>query len=403
MFDSKMIDVVLGIAFLYALVATFCSAIYEALATIAGKRAQDLENAIAGLLTDCASDNGTTMFDASKDLREKFYKHPLIQGLCAYESPGLIAQLRPYFDSFRRVVAAVPSEIGKRATESVVAKMLYPLSLVAWWLAERLYAIPATLLLRPAGLKSRLTLPAIKGQRHPSYIPPALFSHALLAVVHETSGGTTGTPLTSATLRSALEKRGNDDYLQRALLPLIDAANYDLDKARKNIEAWYDQSMDRVSGWYKREAQMMLFWIALFVCATVNIDTLTITRALWNNESLRSAMVVAAQNHPNAAVNVRNASVETGNDDQGGKVFVDRIEELAKKLNAIKEFKLPLGRPDPIKELKDWWNLDWHEQDFWQPLLGWLITAIAAGLGAPFWFDLVGKLVNLRGTGKKQD
>ena len=33
-------------------------------------------------------------------------------------------------------------------------------------------------------------------------------------------------------------------------------------------------------------------------------------------------------------------------------------------------------------------------------LLGWLITALAATLGAPFWFDIISRLVPLRGSGK---
>jgi hypothetical protein len=32
-------------------------------------------------------------------------------------------------------------------------------------------------------------------------------------------------------------------------------------------------------------------------------------------------------------------------------------------------------------------------------LIGWLITAGATVLGAPFWFDTLKKLVNIRGTG----
>jgi len=34
-------------------------------------------------------------------------------------------------------------------------------------------------------------------------------------------------------------------------------------------------------------------------------------------------------------------------------------------------------------------------------LLGCAMTALAVSLGAPFWFDLFGRLVNLRATGAK--
>ncbi len=36
-------------------------------------------------------------------------------------------------------------------------------------------------------------------------------------------------------------------------------------------------------------------------------------------------------------------------------------------------------------------------------VLGWIVTALAISLGAPFWFDLLGKLVQLRGTGTKPE
>ena len=32
-------------------------------------------------------------------------------------------------------------------------------------------------------------------------------------------------------------------------------------------------------------------------------------------------------------------------------------------------------------------------------IFGWLLTAFAVCLGAPFWFDMLNRLVNLRGTG----
>jgi hypothetical protein len=31
---------------------------------------------------------------------------------------------------------------------------------------------------------------------------------------------------------------------------------------------------------------------------------------------------------------------------------------------------------------------------------GWLLTIVAASLGAPFWFDLLNKFINIRSTGK---
>lgn len=43
----------------------------------------------------------------------------------------------------------------------------------------------------------------------------------------------------------------------------------------------------------------------------------------------------------------------------------------------------------------------WDCQRWFFAFLGWLATAIMAGLGAPLWFDLLGKFVSLRGAGRK--
>ncbi|MDB6005631.1 MAG: hypothetical protein JWR15_2618 [Prosthecobacter sp.] len=40
---------------------------------------------------------------------------------------------------------------------------------------------------------------------------------------------------------------------------------------------------------------------------------------------------------------------------------------------------------------------------FFESILGWLMAGAAAALGAQFWFDLMKKIINMRGTGVKPD
>jgi hypothetical protein len=53
--------------------------------------------------------------------------------------------------------------------------------------------------------------------------------------------------------------------LRQALLTLTDAAGNDIAAVRANIENWYNGSMDRVSGWYKRRAQAITLLIGFVV------------------------------------------------------------------------------------------------------------------------------------------
>jgi len=43
-----------------------------------------------------------------------------------------------------------------------------------------------------------------------------------------------------------------------------------------------------------------------------------------------------------------------------------------------------------------WWQIYWHG-------VGWLLTALAISLGAPFWFDLLNKFIVVRSTVKPKE
>jgi hypothetical protein len=67
---------------------------------------------------------------------------------------------------------------------------------------------------------------------------------------------------------------------------------------------------------------------------------------------------------------------------------------------------LTVGWNDPIQSLRGFYattRKSYHEAllQFLQKLIGWGLSAIAISLGAPFWFDLLSKLVNLRHSGQK--
>ena len=69
-----------------------------------------------------------------------------------------------------------------------------------------------------------------------------------------------------------------------------------------------------------------------------------------------------------------------------------RADAAAKCVDEVQEFGVPLG-----------WSHDTSPHNVcWDgvgKMLGLLVTAFALSLGAPFWFDLLGKVSNLRGAG----
>lgn len=68
-----------------------------------------------------------------------------------------------------------------------------------------------------------------------------------------------------------------------------------MNKLQKNIDEWYDNAMDRVSGWYRRSTQWIIFWIGLFIAVSMNVNTITIADYLYRNDAVRSALVARAE------------------------------------------------------------------------------------------------------------
>jgi len=85
------------------------------------------------------------------------------------------------------------------------------------------------------------------------------------------------------------------------------------------------------------------------------------------------------------------------------KPLVDYLDQRIKSVDGLRDklaslhAKLPKMRwiCDVASEY------DWSIKDFAAAFIGWLTTALLASLGAPFWFELIGRLVNLRGVGAK--
>jgi len=165
-----------------------------------------------------------------------------------------------------------------------------------------------------------------------------------------------------------------------------------LNQFKQEIEVWFDRSMDRASGVYKRNAKGISFLIGLFLAFVTNTDTLYIVNRLSKDTPLRNAII---QNSGELASD----SVCTNSDSQKLSKLDCIREQLDKTLDPL---TLPIG-----------WNSDFsstqqqkvgeEKTTFSLPksLLGWLISAFAISMGAPFWFEILGKIINVRNTGRK--
>ena len=146
---------------------------------------------------------------------------------------------------------------------------------------------------------------------------------------------------------------------------LIDEGEDAALRLHHRLAGWFDEAMDRITGWYKRRATLLIFALAAALTVATNASTIHVAEELWRNAALRAAIAAQAT----AASPADAAAVPS-----------DAPEQLG---------TLPIGwqaAPDGVA--------GWLET-----LLGWLMTIAAVSLGAPFWFDLLATVARLRGAG----
>lgn len=286
-------------------------------------------------------------------------------------------------------------------------------------LAQQFYDHPLIAPLRHAGRFDKLT-----GRNgYPSYIPKELFSAAVLDI----AGGSAARG-SSPTLQEVREtiNRLPDGANKGALLYFLNQVD-DVTKARPAIEKWFDDAMDRVSGQFTRRIRIITIGVATAVAVLINADAFVITDNLTRDPALREAIVALAQRtveqgppfvSPTAAPKAEETPAVTGTPaanvvvtptatPEAVPLMVDtnRVSQLVARTT---ELGLPLGW-DQRQEFDEQGNakpLDWDqlpkEPGSWPgKVLGLLIMAAAISLGAPFWFDMLMKVVNIRGAGPR--
>src|SRR5262249_9025054 len=177
------------------------------------------------------------------------------------------------------------------------------------------------------------------------------------------------------------------------LLRMMTEAQGSRDKFRGSLEHWYDDTMDRVSGWYKRYVQRIILVISIVLVASLNVDSINIAQVLWRLPTERAAVAAAAAKQAGS-----------------GSSASQNADEVVRSISAL---KLPLGWTPPhittvspagartVVVSTDPQHVPLGPASWLIKLLGLLITVLALSLGAPFWFDALTKLGSLRQAGPK--
>ena len=392
MFNSPILDVTIGIVFIFLLYSLLATTVNEAIATAFSLRARMLRNAIVErMLSEITP--GTRWSSIMTGVKEffievfkmvtwykqkvtnpkigdYFYQHPLIKNYGSskvYPTPSYIAS-----HNFSTVlIETLKDEFNKRLTD----------------IADYKYAHST----------GEEPIELIRQQ--------LIHSHNMVKIkeIIEFYGRHYGTPWSSIT----------DSIIEKETWQLLDMhlreSGFDYERYIQRIENWFDDTMDRVSGWYKRQTQLILLLLGLTIAILFNVDAIQITQKLSTDREATAKLVeLAVQTADHYKDDPR---VQKTNPAEGGSTAVTDSSENYKiykeyqdRLNAIVKLT-----SDTLKQANDILALGWDEAqkealitNTGRKILGFVITAFAISLGAPFWFDLLNKLIRVRGTGKKE-
>lgn len=242
-------------------------------------------------------------------------------------------------------------------------------------------------------------------KNQPAYIDRQLFANALMdltgisrvvaAAARRAAGPGTARPSLDA-LEAAVTAKCEtiqNPQLEDLLTGIVERSFGDVDKIRTELSTWFDLAMDRVSGAYKRWTQLIVVIAALILAVVLNIDTVKVVHALWIQPKLVQELQLKLSPAPQPS------AAGGGTTGAGGGSNTAPVTELPDPVKTLQQLDATL----PVGWLNGFWQDDkgapLSGEEFGSAAVGWLITALSALFGAPFWFDLLQTFIRLKGTG----
>lgn len=361
LFNSVILEVAISLFLLFLVTSLICSGINELFAGATQLRAKNLRHGIKTLLND------------NQALLDVFYNNTLIKGLSPEGSKG--PSYIPAF-VFARVLREVLTrdsidELPPKDWNEVLSNLLRKPQSELSVTQREVLGVLQTSGLDPARL-TKLT--ELNTQLNGARLALKAFSE---------SGNKAEGPAGEFFLQQVM-------LLEKSVQQIEKEASDALQQAQINVERYFNDAMDRVSGWYKRHTQKLLILFAVIPTLLFNIDAIAITNTLFRAPATRAVLIQIAE-----------AQVASGEEQMNLQKTLDEIAgaglnlgwnrcEIPESISGPAE--CPESTARPITQPLQWLS---------GKLLGFILTIFAVSLGAPFWFDLLNKAVNLRMAGKQ--
>jgi hypothetical protein len=393
--DNNILLILISLAFIYAMLSILVSIIVEWLNYMTKERAKHLKNSIYNLLGD----------KADNEMGKKFYDHIMINGLQC--------------------------------------------------------------------LRNRL----------PAYISSGMFSEALVDIIAQPAqkdNPASGVDENQKPIKQMMVRfeegvaAMKEGEFKNLLQSFIDKSGQDYKQLKAQLENWYNDYMERVSGSYKLNQRKKLLFIGFFVAIMLNVDSLHLLKVLSLDDNLKNKIVAQADQTVEAYkkdstinfavktqevkdINYKILSAVTATDDPQKMIasakaplkyndldclirlndslathrFIVKdsvsrttVQQLDSVMNLLAQLNVPIGwstnsapvswfysnensttsagsighSPGIVRYIEDR-NASAGDGNWLRYLIGIIISGLSLSFGAPFWFDMLVKLVNVRRAG----
>lgn len=424
-----LLDVILGVFFVFLIFSLITSAINEAIAAALSSRAKWLHKGVRSLFGE--QDKGSSHVNA-------FYQSPFI------------SYLNDKASALHRGVSYLPAGAAYRAFVTHVAGTPEPATPIDEAMPLLLSRFPSTMLgigdaisALPEGSELRKVLEALHQQagadasKFHAGLKTALASitnddavQSAKAVVALVTQLTVHVPDSWQALKARVQELPPGSPIRAVFEDIMRTADGKLEVVERKFETWYKGFESQVSAWYRQKTHLVLAVVGFFVALVMNVDSLDLMRQLSTNDKLRDSVVAQAvaqmesgkvqtsegKARDEAFAAYRFAQAKADRSDavssaaalkEAGQLWVAYLdkqkkseESLLAKVKAMESAGLQFGWT--MKFWDDLAKLDWEARllVITQKLAGLMLTAAALTLGAPFWFDMLQKVAQVRSVGR---
>ncbi|MEH2236250.1 hypothetical protein [Nostoc sp.] len=376
-----VVDITIGLVFIYLILSLLASEIQELIATCLQWRAKHLKNSIELLLAG-GSETEESDITKAKKLVETLYNDPLINTLNQQGKEKVERQ-------FREIIKSIDKKgLGKKQSGPS-------------YLPSETFAITLLDILRIPHL--------INYVKHPSKEFKTNL-HMILASYKELKTGINDQNSESyktiqkiyGDIDQKLIDFVNDELTnevpdnlikslaviaQRGRIKIGDLTE-EMNQFKNEVETWFDRSMDRASGVYKRNAKGVAILIGISIAISTNTDTFHLVKRLSQDSVIRSTITQSAIK---------------------GSDYIKDPEARREIEKLLENASVPIGWQNINQQFELLDTKDSNSRNVllirsWQGfklICGWIVSGLAIAMGAPFWFDILNKVINVRNAGPK--